>query len=167
MDLKTYLRKINSCEESELKANLGIQDYFPIVLKASPMIIIEDFTKEKWYRRDKQNGSARAFLQFHKSLTYLFVDNSIKKLPILTGMDITGLNPNLETAEAKKHRGLQRKRYNMSLILHGSSGRNNTSKPLAEAIDFIGYYIIDKEIPACFPHSNGNSQNLESIVYNE
>jgi len=175
MELNDYIEQIKACDEAVLKEEYGIFSNFPILFKANFESVVKDFAKSgKWDVGNKEEKAYRSkvFMHFGGSPCDADLGTPIGRfLPILTGMDITGINSDVNTEKVKEYKQKQLKDYNTFLILYRSAGRPNSLRPLVNVIGWIGEYIIEEKIPACFPHSVGSNydlrddENLERIVY--
>ena len=172
MQLEEYLTILKECsDELLLRDELGVYDNFNILLKANYNTVVKDLLNFENFKLEKSmkiDERERSVLVVDGGIEEGGVD--IQVFSYVTPFSTTGYGYNL-TEEDVKHSQRQLKDYNMSMRLHQYDMEKHIFdlKKIAMVIQVIGKYILEKQIPACFPESVGrsHSKDYSRIIYHQ
>jgi len=162
MGLEEYLNKLEASSQGDLTNELGIVNNWPILLKIEHDLLIRYFEDSDKYRKRDEDLLGKG--------TQYEVDGSPAVVDIYDGASLyctTGFGFNLSD-EYREHSQRQMEDYNISLIIFGSP---NNMIFIADVVRDIGNFILNENLPACFPHSVGSNYQdpfeFDRILYHK
>jgi hypothetical protein len=155
MKLEEYLDSIKNCEDDALGAKFGINNNFPIFLKAEFSNVLQ-LIPSRGYNLDNSNVG-------RKGVTC----NFSYKLGTIE-MQVYNWIPPIYCLGTEVDKQRQLKEYNMTMMLQwwNENRIEVESKPriMAIALARISKMIIEEKIPACMPSSIGWNYTKEDII---
>jgi len=169
-DLKDYLLALKNCPDGDLTGELGIYDNWPILLGREINAVAEDFRKSGIWRKPSEDA-------FYSSKNIFDHKNGVAMVRLssqINDMFLTDYGQG-KVIESKNHSDFQKSFAKCALMVHPAQDPDefceggSWARKMAEAIEDIGKYAIENNLPLCFPHSKGRnhrkSEDYSRIVY--
>ena len=156
MKLEEYLWQLKLSSDENLKSEWGVNDNFPIFLRADSVKILSYLNHSSLYLHSDKNN----YFGVNREI-YHFAQGKVKLqiFDFLSQWSHTIISPDNQT-ESTFHHNKQKENYNSTITLHILDPNKpavtlekipSLLRPLAEAIDDICQWAITENIPLCLP----------------
>lgn len=181
--LEDYLRALGECPDSDLNGEFGVYDNWPILLKCDMETIARDFEVAGiWKNRLLEKNS-----DFGKRCSFKYKDEGgdvdvdeprfnvdAHLFNYVPDTFTTGVGVNL-SGEDRIRSDFEKKFFESAIMLNPTNEAceemivTEWEREMAKSIQEIGDYVIDNNIPLCFPRSFGMNHrkptDYSRIVY--